>query len=40
MFEVTSRTTYKNVPKWYRDLTRACDNIPIVLVGNKVIKLI
>ena len=36
MFDVTSRNTYKNVPNWYRDITRVCDNIPIVLVGNKV----
>lgn len=36
MFDVTSRITYKNVPKWYKDVTRVCDNIPIVLVGNKV----
>ena len=36
MFDVTSRITYKNVPIWYRDLTRVCENIPIVLVGNKV----
>lgn len=36
MFDVTSRTSYKNVPNWHRDLTRVCDNIPIVLVGNKV----
>jgi GTP-binding nuclear protein Ran len=36
MFDVTSRITYKNIPKWYKDLTRICENIPIVLVGNKV----
>ncbi|EOD38265.1 RAN, ras superfamily GTPase, partial [Emiliania huxleyi CCMP1516] len=36
MFDVTSRITYKNVPNWHRDLVRVCDNIPIVLVGNKV----
>eukprot|EP00286_Rhodomonas_abbreviata_P014790 CAMPEP_0181338438 /NCGR_PEP_ID=MMETSP1101-20121128/28636_1 /TAXON_ID=46948 /ORGANISM="Rhodomonas abbreviata, Strain Caron Lab Isolate" /LENGTH=174 /DNA_ID=CAMNT_0023449167 /DNA_START=19 /DNA_END=540 /DNA_ORIENTATION=- len=36
MFDVTSRITYKSVPNWYRDLTRVCDNIPIVLCGNKV----
>lgn len=36
MFDVTSRLTYKNVPTWYRDLTRVCHNIPIVLCGNKV----
>ncbi len=36
MFDITSRTTYKNVPKWYKDIIRVVDNIPIVLVGNKV----
>ena len=36
MFDVCSRVTYKNVPKWYKDVTRVCENIPIVLVGNKV----
>lgn len=36
MFDVTSRITYKNIPKWYKDLTRICEQIPIVLVGNKV----
>jgi len=36
MFDVTSRITYKNVPNWHRDLTRVCENIPIVLTGNKV----
>ena len=36
MFDVCARITYSNVPKWYKDLTRVCENIPIVLVGNKV----
>merc|ERR1712147_45660 len=36
MFDVTSRISYKNVGIWYRDLVRVCENIPIVLVGNKV----
>ena len=36
MFDVTARITYKNVPNWHRDLTRVCENIPIVLCGNKV----
>jgi len=37
MFYVCSRITYKNVPKWHRDITRICgESIPIVLVGNKV----
>ena len=36
MFDVCSRITYQNTPKWYKDLTRVCENIPIVLCGNKV----
>ncbi|KAH9412883.1 RAN, member RAS oncogene family [Dermatophagoides pteronyssinus] len=36
MFDVASRVTYKNVPNWHRDLVRVCENIPIVLCGNKV----
>ncbi|TDG47989.1 hypothetical protein AWZ03_005607 [Drosophila navojoa] len=35
-FDVTSRTTYKNVPGWYRDLIRTCGHIPIALCGNKI----
>lgn len=35
MFDLTSRQTYKNVPKWHKDLTKICENVPIVLVGNK-----
>ncbi|CAL9182207.1 unnamed protein product [Musa hybrid cultivar] len=36
MFDVTARLTYKNVPTWHRDLCRVCENVPIVLCGNKV----
>jgi GTP-binding nuclear protein Ran len=36
MFDVTARLSYKNVPNWHRDITRVCENIPIVLCGNKV----
>jgi GTP-binding nuclear protein Ran len=36
MFDVTSRITYKSVPKWYKDLTRVVENVPVVMVGNKV----
>jgi len=36
MFDVTSKATYKNVPTWHRDLVRVCENIPMVLCGNKV----
>ncbi|KAL0354762.1 UNVERIFIED_CONTAM: GTP-binding nuclear protein Ran-1 [Sesamum radiatum] len=31
-----ARLTYKNVPTWHRDLCRVCENIPIVLCGNKI----
>ncbi|KAF1742142.1 LOW QUALITY PROTEIN: hypothetical protein MXB_3479 [Myxobolus squamalis] len=36
MFDVTARITYKNVPLWHKNLTRVCEDIPMVLVGNKV----
>ena len=36
-FDVTSCESYKNVPKWYNDIVRVCEKIPIVLVGNKVL---
>jgi len=37
MFDVTARVTYRNVPTWFKDLTRICtEQIPVVLVGNKV----
>ena len=36
MFDVTSRITYRNVPNWHKDLVRVCENIPIVLCGNKI----
>ncbi|KAG9035275.1 GTP-binding nuclear protein gsp1/Ran [Tulasnella sp. JGI-2019a] len=36
MFDVTSRTTYKNLLNWHRELEKACGNIPTVICGNKV----
>ncbi|XP_051010582.1 GTP-binding nuclear protein Ran-like [Acomys russatus] len=36
MFDVTSRVIYKNIPNWHRGLVRMCENISIVLYGNKV----
>jgi len=36
MFDVTARVTYKSVPNWHRDLIRVCEQIPMVLCGNKV----
>lgn len=35
-FDVTARVTYKNVPTWYRDITRIAGEIPMVLCGNKI----
>ncbi len=36
MFDVTARITYRNVPNWHNDLIRVCQNVPIVLCGNKI----
>ncbi|KAJ1354281.1 GTP-binding nuclear protein Ran, testis-specific isoform [Parelaphostrongylus tenuis] len=38
MFDLTARVTFKNVPHWHRDIVRVCENIPIVLCGNKALK--
>lgn len=35
MFDLTSRITLKNIPKWHRDLNRVVENVPVVIVGNK-----
>ncbi len=35
MFDLTSRLTNSSVARWHKDLTMICENIPIVLVGNK-----
>lgn len=37
MFDLTSRTTYTNIPNWYRDLTNEKgEDFPIVIIGNKL----
>ena len=36
MFDVSSRITYNSVPTWYKDIIRVAENIPVVLIGNKV----
>ena len=36
MFDLTSRTTYNNIPQWHRDITNVKPDIPIVIVGNKL----
>jgi GTP-binding nuclear protein Ran len=35
MFDLTSRISYKNVPRWYDSIIRVCGDIPIILIGNK-----
>ena len=35
MFDLTSRDSYRSVPKWHKDLVKICPKIPICLVGNK-----
>jgi GTP-binding nuclear protein Ran len=35
MFDLTSKQSYKDIPMYYKDILRVCNNIPIVLVGNK-----
>ena len=36
MFDVTSRITYKSVPRVYKSLTRVAEDIPVCVVGNKI----
>jgi len=35
MFDVTTRSTYKSVPQWYKEFKTVCENVPVALVGNK-----
>ena len=35
MFSVTSRESYKNLKTWQRDVHRTCEEIPMVVCGNK-----
>jgi len=35
MFDLTSITSFKNLPKWISSVYRVCENIPIVICGNK-----
>ncbi|XP_058071276.1 GTP-binding nuclear protein Ran1B-like [Magnolia sinica] len=36
IFDATAQLTYQNAPTWHHGLCRVCENIPIVLCGNKV----
>ena len=35
MFDLSAWDTYCNLAKWHKDLGKVCENIPIVIVGNK-----
>merc|ERR1712232_767573 len=36
MFDVTSRSSFRSVPNWQREIKQALGTIPTVLLGNKV----
>ncbi len=35
MFSLDNRGSYKNVTRWYKEISKICRDIPIILVGNK-----
>lgn len=35
MFSLDDNESFKNIRQWHDDINRVCENIPIVLVGNK-----
>lgn len=36
VFDVTRKQTYSHLKNWYKELRRYCENIPCILVANKV----
>ena len=36
MFDVTEPQTFLNVKKWLSEISNHCDDVPRVLVGNKL----
>jgi len=36
VYDVCSRMTYKSTSNWRRDVTRVCEGIPIIMLGNKI----
>jgi Rab-like protein 2 len=36
VFDVTRKTTYDNLKRWYAEIREQCPNIPTVLVANKI----
>ena len=35
-FDVTRKVTYKNLNEWYKELRKYRENIPVILVANKI----
>ncbi len=35
MFDLTKKHTYKNLSEWYDNLIKICEDIPVVVVGNR-----
>ena len=36
LFDVTRKLTYQHLADWYKELREYCENIPVVLVANKI----
>ena len=36
LFDVTRKDTYQHLADWYKELREYCENIPVVLVANKI----
>lgn len=36
LFDVTRKMTYQHLADWYKELREYCENIPVVLVANKI----
>jgi GTP-binding nuclear protein Ran len=36
LFSADDKTSFKNVGPWYREISRVCENIPIILAGTKI----
>lgn len=36
VFDVTRKTTYKNLTNWYGELRQYCEGIPCLVVANKI----
>ena len=35
-FDVTRKATYQHLDEWYRELRNFCQDIPVILVANKI----